>query len=91
MDADAALNCLKEFYQTACVVVKHANPCGVAIGGKLIDVYTRAFNADSLSAFGGIIALNRVCTIAVAEAISCLLYTSPSPRDVEESRMPSSA
>ena len=70
MDADAALSCLKEFDQTACVVVKHANPCGVAIGDELIDVYTRAFNSDSLSAFGGIIALNRVCTIAVAEAIS---------------------
>ena len=70
MDADAALSCLKEFDQTACVVVKHANPCGVAIGDELTNVYTRAFNADSLSAFGGIIALNRTCTTAVAEAIS---------------------
>jgi phosphoribosylaminoimidazolecarboxamide formyltransferase/IMP cyclohydrolase len=70
MDADAALSCLKEFDQTTCVVVKHANPCGVAIGDKLIDVYTRAFNADSFSAFGGIIALNRACSVAVAEAIS---------------------
>jgi len=70
MDADAALACIKEFDQTACVVVKHANPCGVAIGEELVDVYTRAFNADSLSAFGGIIALNRVCSVAVAEAIS---------------------
>ena len=70
MDADAALSCLKEFDQTACVVVKHANPCGVAIGEELTDVYTRAFSADSLSAFGGIIALNRACTVEVAEAIS---------------------
>ena len=70
MDADAALACIKEFDQTACVVVKHANPCGVAIGEELIDVYTRAFDADSLSAFGGIVALNRVCSVAVAEAIS---------------------
>ncbi|GIS73724.1 MAG: hypothetical protein CM1200mP10_33010 [Candidatus Neomarinimicrobiota bacterium] len=46
MDADAALACIKEFDQTACVVVKHANPCGVAIGEELIDVYTRAFNAE---------------------------------------------
>jgi len=74
MDADAALSCLKEFDQTACVVVKHANPCGVAIGEELIDVYTRAFKADSLSAFGGIIALNRACTIAVAEAISSVFF-----------------
>ena len=70
MDADAALNCLKEFEQTACVVVKHANPCGVAIGDELTDVYNRAFNADSLSAFGGIVALNKTCTVAVAEAMS---------------------
>ena len=70
MDADAALSCLKEFDQTSCVVVKHANPCGVAIGGELIDVYTRAFNADSVSAFGGVVALNRSCSVAVAEAIS---------------------
>jgi phosphoribosylaminoimidazolecarboxamide formyltransferase/IMP cyclohydrolase len=52
------------------VVVKHSNPCGVAIGSELLDVYTRAFNADSLSAFGGIIAFNRTCTKSVAEAIS---------------------
>jgi phosphoribosylaminoimidazolecarboxamide formyltransferase/IMP cyclohydrolase len=70
MDADAALACLKEFDQTACVVVKHANPCGVAIGDDLIDVYTRAFSADRLSAFGGIVALNRACSVDVAEAIS---------------------
>jgi len=65
-----ALACLKEFDQTACVVVKHANPCGAAIGDDLLDVYNRAFNADSLSAFGGIIALNRICTEDAANAIN---------------------
>ena len=70
MDADGALACVKEFDKCACVVVKHSNPCGVAIGGTLLNVYTRAFNADSLSAFGGIIAFNRTCTMAVAEAIT---------------------
>ena len=70
MDADAALSCLKEFEETACVVVKHANPCGVAEGNNLLDVYTRAFDADNLSAFGGIIALNRTCTQEVAQEIS---------------------
>ena len=70
MDADGALACVKEFDECACVVVKHSNPCGVAIGDDLLDVYTRAFNADSLSAFGGIIALNRTCTKEVADAIS---------------------
>jgi phosphoribosylaminoimidazolecarboxamide formyltransferase/IMP cyclohydrolase len=70
MDADAALACLKEFDQTACVVVKHANPCGVAIGDDLLDVYNRAFNADRLSAFGGIIAMSRTCIEDVAKAIN---------------------
>ena len=70
MDADGALACVMEFDEPACVVVKHANPCGVAVGDDLLDVYTRAFNADSLSAFGGIIAFNRTCTRDIAEAIS---------------------
>ena len=70
MDADGALACVREFDEPACVVVKHANPCGVAVGDNLLNVYTRAFNADSLSAFGGIIAFNRTCTRDVAEAIS---------------------
>jgi len=64
------LACVREFDEPACVVVKHANPCGVAVGTDLLDVYNRAFNADSLSAFGGIIAFNRTCTQAVAEAIT---------------------
>jgi phosphoribosylaminoimidazolecarboxamide formyltransferase/IMP cyclohydrolase len=70
MDADGALACVREFDEPACVVVKHANPCGVAVGDDLLDVYTRAFNADSLSAFGGIIAFNRTCTRDIAEDIS---------------------
>jgi phosphoribosylaminoimidazolecarboxamide formyltransferase/IMP cyclohydrolase len=69
MDADGALACVREFDDTACVIVKHSNPCGVAIGDNLLDVYTRAFNADSLSAFGGIVAFNRTCTKDVAEEI----------------------
>lgn len=70
MDADGALACLKEFQDPACVVVKHANPCGVSTGKNLLDVYKRAFNADSLSAFGGIIALNRTCNAEVAKQIT---------------------
>ena len=70
MDADGALACVREFDAAACVVVKHSNPCGVAVGNNLLDVYTRAFNADSMSAFGGIIAFNRTCTKEVAEAIT---------------------
>ena len=70
MDADGAFACVREFDEMACVIVKHANPCGVATGNNLLDVYNRAFNADSLSAFGGIIALNRTCTVEVAKAIT---------------------
>ena len=70
MDADGALACVREFEESACVVVKHANPCGVSVGNDLLDVYNRAFNTDSLSAFGGIIAFNRTCSGAVAEAIT---------------------
>ena len=70
MDADGALACVREFDNPACVVVKHANPCGVATGDDLLDVYNRAFNADSLSAFGGIIAFNRTCTKEVAKSIT---------------------
>jgi phosphoribosylaminoimidazolecarboxamide formyltransferase/IMP cyclohydrolase len=70
MDADGALSCVREFDDPACAVVKHANPCGVAVGNDLLGVYTRAFNADSLSAFGGIIAFNRTCTKDVADAIT---------------------
>ncbi len=70
MDADGALACVREFGGPACVVVKHSNPCGVAVGDNLLDVYTRAFSADPISAFGGIIAFNRTCTKEVAKAIT---------------------
>ena len=70
MDADAAFSCLKEFEETACVIVKHANPCGVSKGENMLEVYKQAFNADSLSAFGGVIAMNKQCDELVAEEIS---------------------
>ena len=70
MDADAAFSCLKEFEETACVIVKHANPCGVSKGKNMLEVYKQAFNADSLSAFGGIVAMNKKCDELVAEEIS---------------------
>ena len=59
-DTDAALECVKQFDEgPACVIVKHANPCGVALGGSLLEAYDRAFSTDPESAFGGIIAFNR--------------------------------
>ncbi len=69
MDADGALACVREFDEPTCVIVKHSNPCGVAIGENLLDAYHNAFNADSISAFGGIVALNNKCTADVAKAI----------------------
>lgn len=73
-DADAALACVEEFSEPACVIVKHANPCGAAVADSLLDAFQQAFNADSQSAFGGIIALNRPCTKEVAEAISTIFF-----------------
>ena len=69
-DTDAALECVKQFNQgPACVIVKHANPCGVAYGATLLDAYQRAFSTDSESAFGGIIAFNRELDAETARAI----------------------
>jgi phosphoribosylaminoimidazolecarboxamide formyltransferase/IMP cyclohydrolase len=60
-DADAAWECVKGFDAPACVIVKHANPCGVAVGG-CAGAYSKAFQTDPTSAFGGIIAFNRTVT-----------------------------
>jgi phosphoribosylaminoimidazolecarboxamide formyltransferase/IMP cyclohydrolase len=69
-DADAALECVKQFADApACVIVKHANPCGVAHGASLLDAYNRAYSTDPESAFGGIIALNGELDAATAAAI----------------------
>jgi phosphoribosylaminoimidazolecarboxamide formyltransferase / IMP cyclohydrolase len=57
-DADAAWECVKSFEVPACVIVKHANPCGVAVGAHALEAYSKAFKTDPTSAFGGIIALN---------------------------------
>ena len=69
MDADAALECVKGFEQPACVIVKHANPCGVAVGTSVLDAFEKAFATDPTSAFGCIMAFNRPLDAAVAGAI----------------------
>lgn len=68
-DTDAALECVKAFDEPACVIVKHANPCGVAIASTLKDAYLKAFQTDPTSAFGGIIAFNRPLDAATAQEI----------------------
>ena len=69
-DADAAWECVKSFAEPACVIVKHANPCGVATGASLAAAYEKAFKTDPGSAFGGILAFNRALDRAAAEAAS---------------------
>ncbi|MFA5682345.1 MAG: bifunctional phosphoribosylaminoimidazolecarboxamide formyltransferase/IMP cyclohydrolase, partial [Hydrogenophaga sp.] len=69
-DADAAWECVKSFDAPACVIVKHANPCGVAVGKDAHEAYSKAFQTDPTSAFGGIIAFNRPVDKAAAEAVS---------------------
>jgi len=70
MDADAALACVRQFEDTACVIVKHANPCGVAVAETNYDAYDRAYKTDETSAFGGIIAFNRSLDVTTAKAIT---------------------
>lgn len=68
-DTDAALECVKSFDAPACVIVKHANPCGVAVDSDLLKAYEKAFATDPESAFGGIIAFNRELDVTTAQAI----------------------
>ena len=69
-DADAALECVKAFDAPACVIVKHANPCGVAVAANIGDAYDRAYATDPTSAFGGIIAFNRALDAKTAREIA---------------------
>jgi len=68
-DADAAWECVKSFTQAACVIVKHANPCGVAVAANTLEAYRLAFATDPTSAFGGIIAFNRELDVETAQAV----------------------
>jgi phosphoribosylaminoimidazolecarboxamide formyltransferase / IMP cyclohydrolase len=68
-DGDAAWECVKGFSEPACVIVKHANPCGVAVGKDPLEAYAKAFKTDSTSAYGGIIAFNRAFDGAAAREV----------------------
>lgn len=69
-DADAAWECVKTFDESACVIIKHANPCGVAVGSSPLEAYSKALQTDPTSAFGGIIAFNRELDGNAAEAVA---------------------
>jgi phosphoribosylaminoimidazolecarboxamide formyltransferase / IMP cyclohydrolase len=68
-DSDAALDCVRQFEAPACVIVKHANPCGVAVADGILAAYEKAYRTDPTSAFGGIIAFNRPLDAATAQAV----------------------
>lgn len=70
LDSEAAWQLVHAFAEPACVIVKHANPCGVATGATAADAYRRAFECDSLSAYGGVVAFNRPLSAEAAEAIA---------------------
>ena len=75
LDGDAALQCLSEFKKApACVIVKHNSPCGVGLGKNVSEAFTRALNVDSLSAFGGVVAINKKCTVDLAKKIDKIFF-----------------
>ncbi len=69
-DSDAAWEAVRQFEEPACVIIKHANPCGIAVGADSAEAYAKAFRTDSKSAFGGILAFNTPVTAACAEMIA---------------------
>jgi phosphoribosylaminoimidazolecarboxamide formyltransferase / IMP cyclohydrolase len=88
LDVDAAVRIASEFHEPAAVVIKHTNPCGVAIGDSAADAYVRARDADRLAAFGGIVALNRPLDVAVAEAIVSTFIEAVIAPSIDEASIP---
>lgn len=86
-DADAALDCVAEFESPAAVIVKHANPCGAAIGASLAEAWERALRCDPQSAFGGIVALNRRLDIATAELVAGVFIEMIVAPDADEAAL----
>ena len=70
LDIDSAVNCLNEFNEPTCIIVKHNNPCGVSSCKNISNAYKKAYSADKISAFGGIVALNRLIDFNIAKKIS---------------------
>ena len=83
-DADAAFECVAEFDEPACVIVKHMNPCGVAVGESVHEAYLRALACDKVSAFGGIVALNSKLTAVLATELVQLFLEVVIAPDAEE-------
>ena len=88
LDLDAAARIVMEFDEPAAAVIKHTNPCGVAIGESIVEAYVRAREADSLAAFGGIVALNRALDRPIAEAIVSTFIEAVIAPSVEPDALP---
>ena len=88
LDVDAAVRIVSEFDEPAVVVIKHTNPCGVAIGDSAADAYVRARDADRLAAFGGIVALNRPLDVAAADAIVSTFIEAVIAPSIDEAAIP---
>jgi phosphoribosylaminoimidazolecarboxamide formyltransferase/IMP cyclohydrolase len=88
LDLDSAVRVVLEFSEPAAVVVKHTNPCGTAIGSSAADAYVRAREADSLAAYGGIVALNRPIDVAAAQAITSTFIEAVIAPAVDEAARP---
>ena len=88
LDLDAAVRIALEFAEPAAVVVKHTNPCGTATGSSAADAYTRARDADSLAAFGGIVAINRPLDVPTAEAVVSTFIEAVIAPSVESAALP---
>jgi len=88
LDLDSALRIVLEFDEPAAVVIKHTNPCGAAVGSSAVDAYLRAREADSLAAFGGIVAVNRPIDMVAAEAIVSTFIEAVIAPAVEEAARP---
>src|SRR4029077_8438268 len=88
LDLDAAARIVLEFDEPAAAVIKHTNPCGAAIGASIAEAYVRARDADPVSAFGGIIGLNRPIDLACAEAIASTRVDAVIAPAVDEAAKP---
>jgi phosphoribosylaminoimidazolecarboxamide formyltransferase/IMP cyclohydrolase len=88
LDLDAALRIALEFTEPAAVVIKHTNPCGVATGERIDDAYVRARDADPLSAFGGIVGLNRPIDVVAAQALTSTFIEAVIAPAIEEAARP---
>jgi phosphoribosylaminoimidazolecarboxamide formyltransferase/IMP cyclohydrolase len=84
LDVEAAVNLVKEFEETACVIVKHNNPCGVAVREKQIDAYKEALSRDPKSAFGGIVAFNKPVNLETAQVLTEIFLEVVIAPDFEE-------